>query len=173
MNPDSDIRNTLWQLAFQFKASTKRTIREYGLHLNGMHVRLLYLIRTQPECAANRLVAVTGRDKAQITRVVKELEAMGLVSRTPHPSDKRSQILTLSEQGRQLMRKTTEAEKAVEQRLLKGMSKEEVAIFLTLAHKMLGNLREPFDSSPCSGGPCSSSSSSGAGQSNGKTPPSA
>ena len=143
MNPDSDIRNTLWQLAFQFKVSTKRTIRQHGLHLNGMHVRLLYLIRTQPECTANRLVAISGRDKGQITRVVKELEAMELLTRTPHPGDKRSQLIALSERGRRLMHKTTEAEQAVEQRLLKGMSKEEVALFLTLAHKMLGNLREP------------------------------
>lgn len=151
MNPDSDIRNTLWQLAFQFKVSTKRTIREHRLHLNGMHVRLLYLIRTQPECTANRLVAISGRDKAQITRVVKELEAMGLLTRTPHPGDKRSQLIALSEQGRLLMHKTTEAEQAVERRLLKGMSKEEVALFLSLAHKMLDNLREPTGDDPASG----------------------
>lgn len=143
MNPDSDIRNTLWQLAFQFKVSTKRTIREHGLHLNGMHVRLLYLILSRPECTANGLATSTGRDKAQITRVIKELEAMGLLVRTPHPSDKRSQILALSALGRQLMARTRHAEQAVEARLLKGMSKEEVALFLALAHKMLDNLREP------------------------------
>lgn len=142
MNPDSDIRNAIWQLAFQFKVSTKRTIREYGLHLNGMHVRMLHLIRTQPRCTANQLVAVTGRDKAQITRVLKELESMTLIERTPHPSDKRSQILALSEQGRDLMGRTRAAEQAVETRLLKGMSRREVDTFVGLAHKMLDNLRE-------------------------------
>lgn len=142
MNPESDIRNTLWQLAFQFKVSTRQTIREHGLRLNGMHVRMLHLIRTQPACAANRLAAITGRDKAQITRVIKELEAMDLIIRSPHPSDKRSRILALSEQGQQLMSKTLEAEQAVERQLLQGMSPDDITTFLDLAHRMLDNLRQ-------------------------------
>lgn len=142
MNPDSDIRHALWQLAFQFKVSTKRAIREYGLPLNGMHVRMLHLIRTQPHCTANQLVAVTGRDKAQITRVLKELESMALIGRTPHPSDKRSQIVALSPQGQELMGRTLAAEHAVEKRLLKGMSRREMDTFISLAHKMLDNLRD-------------------------------
>lgn len=140
MNPDSDLRNALWQLAFQFKASTKRTIREHGLHLNAMHVRLLYLIRTQADCTANQLVAVTGRDKAQITRLIKELEGMGLITRTPHPSDKRSQLVVLSEPGCALMEQTVRAEQEVEARLCKGMSRQEVETFVALANKMLVNL---------------------------------
>ncbi|EKF76072.1 MarR family transcriptional regulator [Alcanivorax hongdengensis A-11-3] len=142
MNPDSDIRHALWQLAFQFKVSTKRAIRDYGLPLNGMHVRTLHLIRSQPDCTANQLATITGRDKAQITRLLKELEAMALITRTPHPGDRRSQIVALSDTGRELMARTVEAEKAVEKRLLKGMSKEEVSTFVSLAHKMLENLRE-------------------------------
>ncbi|HBP69757.1 MAG TPA: MarR family transcriptional regulator, partial [Alcanivorax sp.] len=29
MNDDSDIRQVLWQLAFQFKVSSKRAVRDY------------------------------------------------------------------------------------------------------------------------------------------------
>jgi len=142
MNSDSDIRHALWQLAFQFKVSTKHAIRDYGLPLNGMHVRALHLIRSQADCTANRLATITGRDKAQITRTIKELEAMALITRIPHPSDKRSQIIRLSEQGSELMARTVAAEKDVEKRLLKGMSKQEVSTFVSMAHKMLDNLRK-------------------------------
>jgi DNA-binding MarR family transcriptional regulator len=141
MNPEASIRDVLWQLAFQFKASTKQAIGHYGLPLTGMHVRLLRLIRAERNCTANSLASMTRRDKAQITRVLKELTAMGLIERTPHPSDKRSQLLSLSEQGRALMKRALRAEDDVKATLLRGLDDQEVETFLALANKMLANLR--------------------------------
>ena len=142
MHHDSDLRNVIWQLAFQYKVNIKRAIRQYGLSLNGMHVRLLHMIRATPDCTANQLVASSGRDKAQITRLLKELEAMALITRTPHPGDRRSQIVALSEQGQGLMERTREVENDVEERLLKGVSRKDVDTFVAIAHKMLDNLRD-------------------------------
>ncbi|MAY38503.1 MULTISPECIES: MarR family winged helix-turn-helix transcriptional regulator [Spongiibacter] len=137
----SDIRNTIWHLAFQFKVSAKHAIRDRGLPLNGMHARMLSLIQHQERCTANQLATTTGRDKAQITRLLKELEDMGLLTRRPHPSDKRSQLLTLSTDGQALMATVEKAEHAVEAQMLKGLSQDEVASFLKLAEKMLNNLQ--------------------------------
>ena len=79
MSKESDIRNAIWQLAFQFKVSSKKAIRQYGLPLNGMHVRILHMIGATPACTANRIVLASGRDKAQITRLLKELPAVETV----------------------------------------------------------------------------------------------
>lgn len=141
MNPEASIRDVLWQLAFQFKVSTKQAIDHYDLPLNGMHVRLLRLIRAERNCTANSLASITHRDKAQITRVLKELTAMGLIEKTPHPSDKRSQLLTLSGQGQALMKRAQRAEDDVKTTLLRGLSGKEVETFVALANKMLANLR--------------------------------
>ena len=109
MNDDSDIRQVLWQLAFQFKVSSKRAVRDYDLPLNGMHIRLLQMIRRHPDCTAQQIASVTGRDKAQITRVIKELEGMALITRTPDPGDRRAQLLSLNEKGRGLMARIQDA----------------------------------------------------------------
>lgn len=140
MRHDSNVRDVIWQLAFQFKVNIKQAIREYGLSLNGMHVRLLHLIHDHADCTANQLALNTRRDKAQITRSLKDLEGMGLIERTPHPNDKRSQIVTLSEAGQALMQRTGKVEREVTGRLLEGLSEEEVKTFVALSRKMLDNL---------------------------------
>ena len=142
MPHQADIRQVLWQLAFQFKVSSKRAIRDYDLPINGMHVRLLQMIHRQPDCTAQHIAAVTGRDKAQITRVIKELEAMDLVTRTPNPEDRRSQLLAISETGAGLMARIQEAEDDVKARLLKGIPKRDQDTFIEIGNRMLDNLRD-------------------------------
>lgn len=142
MNDDSDIRQVLWQLAFQFKVSSKRAVRDYDLPLNGMHIRLLQMIRRHPDCTAQQIASVTGRDKAQITRVVKELEGMALITRTPDPEDRRAQLLSLNEKGRGLMARIKDAEDEVKKALLKGINKKDQNTFIEIGNRMLDNLRE-------------------------------
>ena len=139
MNDDSDIRQVLWQLAFQFKVSSKRAVRDYDLPLNGMHIRLLQMIRRHPDCTAQQIAGVTGRDKAQITRVIKELESMALITRTP---DRRAQLLSLNEKGRGLMARIKDAEDEVKKTLLKGINKKDQNTFIEIGNRMLDNLRE-------------------------------
>ncbi len=142
MNDSSDIRQVLWQLAFQFKVSSKRAVRDYDLPLNGMHIRLLQMIRRHPDCTAQRIASVTGRDKAQITRVIKELESMALITRTPDPEDRRAQLLSLNEKGRGLMARIQDAEDEVKKTLLKGINKKDQNTFIEIGNRMLDNLRE-------------------------------
>ncbi|MHB0775628.1 MarR family winged helix-turn-helix transcriptional regulator [Halomonas sp. WWR20] len=142
MPHESDIRQVLWQLAFQFKVSAKRAVRQHDLKLNGMHVRLLQMIHAHPGCTANRLVTITGRDKAQITRVIQELESMGLIARTPHPDDRRSHLLALSNDGESLMTRIGKAEDEVERALLKGISRQDQATFIEIGNRMLTNLQD-------------------------------
>ncbi|HEX5676418.1 MAG TPA: MarR family transcriptional regulator [Alcanivorax sp.] len=141
MKNETDIRQVLWQLAFQFKVSTKRAVRDYDLPLNGMHVRLLQMIDRHPDCTAQQIAGVTGRDKAQITRVVKELESMALITRTPDPEDRRAQLLSLNEKGQGLMARITDAEDEVKKTLLKGINKKDQNTFIEIGNRMLDNLR--------------------------------
>jgi|TARA_E500000305_G_scaffold52791_1_gene41963 DNA-binding MarR family transcriptional regulator len=142
MKNETDIRQVLWQLAFQFKVSTKRAVRDYDLPLNGMHVRLLQMIHRQPDCTAQQIAGVTGRDKAQITRVIKELESMALITRTPDPEDRRAQLLSLNKKGQGLMARIKDAEDEVKKTLLKGINKKDQNTFIEIGNRMLDNLRE-------------------------------
>lgn len=142
MTSANSLRDALWQLSYQFKVSIKRTITAQGLQLNGMHVRLLHLLAQQPHISANQLVTITARDKAQITRLIKELDAKGLLQRQANPADKRSQLLSLSAPGTALTQRTRAVEEQLENRLLAGISAAEIDTFIDLTNRMLTNLKD-------------------------------
>ncbi|UTF61567.1 MarR family winged helix-turn-helix transcriptional regulator [Gilvimarinus sp. DA14] len=127
----------LWQLAFQVRSRCQRAVAESGFTLYGMHVRLLHLIAAEPLCRAQTLVAASGRDKAQIARLLKDLQGQGLLAREPHPEDGRSQMITLTEQGRELLTKVRAAEQAVESEFLAKLTERETETFVRLGRKML------------------------------------
>lgn len=145
MNDQSSILDVLWQLAFHVKIRCKRAVQQYGLDLNGMHVRTLRLLQSHPGCTAIQLCEISGRDKAQITRLLKDLEARGLIRRQPHPHDRRSQTLSLTSSAEALMARIRAAENEVEEQYVTGLSEQELQAFRVTARKMLANLRECQD----------------------------
>lgn len=64
-----------------------------------MMLRLLQLCDRQPGITPSGLVAASGRDKAQITRMVKTLLDDGFLERRAHPEDRRSHCLWLTPRG--------------------------------------------------------------------------
>jgi len=59
--------------------------------------------------------ALAAREKVQppsMTRVIASLNDLGLVERTPHPTDGRQIIVDLSEAGRELLRDEAQAREA-------------------------------------------------------------
>ncbi|WP_020210156.1 MarR family winged helix-turn-helix transcriptional regulator [Gilvimarinus chinensis] len=127
----------LWQLAFQVRSRCQRAVAESGFTLYGMHVRLLHLIAAEPFCRAQTLVETSGRDKAQIARLLKDLQAQGLLTRAPHPEDGRSRVITLTAEGNELLATVRAAEQAVESEFLAKLSEREVETFVRLGRKML------------------------------------
>ncbi|HET8616289.1 MAG TPA: MarR family winged helix-turn-helix transcriptional regulator [Actinomycetales bacterium] len=86
---------------------------------------------------ATDLVERFDTDKATISRQTAHLEAIGLVSRAPDPSDGRAQIITVTDEGR---RRVDAARRRNRQRLRRGLGEwdaDEV--------RELGRLLEKFN----------------------------
>ncbi|MFD1430134.1 MarR family winged helix-turn-helix transcriptional regulator [Lacticaseibacillus mingshuiensis] len=62
----------------------------------------LLKIHELPGITQKDLVAKEFLDPSNVTRAIKQLEAQGLVTRVPDPSDKRAFLLTLTAQGEAL-----------------------------------------------------------------------
>jgi DNA-binding MarR family transcriptional regulator len=59
---------------------------------------LFHLVQQGPTLARS-LVESFGLDKAAVSRQVGQLEQLGLIARTPHPQDRRAQLLTATSEG--------------------------------------------------------------------------
>jgi DNA-binding MarR family transcriptional regulator len=73
---------------------------------------------------------LAGHEKVQppsMTRVIATLENRGLVSRAPHPTDRRQVVLTITDHGRELVRQSRRLREAWLARRLAELSPEERA----------------------------------------------
>lgn len=68
--------------------------------LGRAHYRALYFIARQPGLTISDLLALLGITKQSLGRVVKELEARGLVATRPGNRDRRAKELRLTDTGR-------------------------------------------------------------------------
>jgi DNA-binding MarR family transcriptional regulator len=83
---------------FQERLQEMGAIEE--LKLAPFQARVLSVIHRHPAISQLTLAASTDRDKAQVARAVKELERLGLITRSAHKADWRARSLDLTDAGR-------------------------------------------------------------------------
>lgn len=141
MKEGKAFRDVIWQLAFRFKSQHKNIVINSQMNIAGGHLRTLMAIARTDNCTANVICKISGRDKAQITRTLKDLEREQLIQRKSNPDDKRSQLVLLSDKGCSFLEEIWQAEQRIEDQLLQGISDAEREQFIAIAEKML-NLQD-------------------------------
>ncbi len=98
----------------------------------------------QPELSDSQLAALAALEKhtmtpgelaehekvqpPSITRVIASLEDRGLIQRMPHPSDRRQVVLTVTVQGREVVRQVRQLREAWLARRLRDLTPAEQAV---------------------------------------------
>ena len=73
-----------------------------GLGLSRNHQRVLHCIGRQPGITMARVLEVLHLSKQTVSRLLKELDAKGMIARHPDARDRRQRRLELTERGREL-----------------------------------------------------------------------
>jgi DNA-binding MarR family transcriptional regulator len=97
--PVPDALEQLNRLVFQFRGRLQKLLLDAGMHVNPMELKALLHIAHHPGCTASDLARLSGRDKAQVTRLIQQLEQQGWVRRTVDERDRRSQRLEITPAG--------------------------------------------------------------------------
>jgi len=98
----ADLPAAAWQLMRQFVEAngTSSELRErLGLGAGSGRIKVLFLLRRQPMTLA-QLADAHGVDRPYATIIVDKLEQLGFVERQPHPTDRRSKVVSLTPAGR-------------------------------------------------------------------------
>lgn len=136
---NDDVMENLSSLMFAYRAAMRRALQEAGHELGGMEVKALMWIARHPGATARELAQQGNRDKAQITRVIQQLERAGLIRREADPDDKRMQRLALSPAGEALDAALRRERQTVATRLLARLDDGEQATLARLLEKMRGD----------------------------------
>ncbi len=80
-------------------------------------------------------------EQATMANTLTRMERDGLITREPHPTDKRASVTRLTDKARALAGEATNAAQRVNDRALQDVDREEFEVFLKTARKMIGALR--------------------------------
>lgn len=130
----------IFQLVHGLKRCMQREIEKLDLTITPMHVRVLKIVGYHQNCTSVDIANLLDRDKAQVTRLIKTLLDDGFIEKLPNPHDKRSQCLSLTEQGNEITRKISDLDKKVFAEMTAGLSEQELEQFKSTAASMVKNL---------------------------------
>ncbi|WP_235273057.1 MarR family winged helix-turn-helix transcriptional regulator [Methylophilus sp. Q8] len=141
-NPDDthQVFETIHRLMHIFRARQYRLIQDSGVDLTHMQHKVLGYFARHPDATLSDLVADSGKDKAQIARLITEVRAKGLLDAKPDPSDKRVSRLSLTPSGAEVFESLKKAERQLSDLAVQGLSEEECNVLLTLLGKIKNNI---------------------------------
>ncbi|MEV4569930.1 MarR family transcriptional regulator [Nonomuraea sp. NPDC049419] len=125
------------QLARELRARVETSLAPLGLTAQQGAVLMRVALG---ENAPHQLAALVGTDTAGMTRLLDRLAAKGLIRRRPHPSDRRAQIVEITDQGKDLLPRVFPVFGQAGERLMAGFSADEQKLATELLRRMLTNL---------------------------------
>lgn len=97
-----DVFDAIHSIMHLYRSQQFRAFAGGEQELTHMESKVLRFFARQPGATLSDLVAHSGRDKAQLTRLIKGLRDRGLLDASADEADRRSTRLQLSEAGRAL-----------------------------------------------------------------------
>jgi DNA-binding MarR family transcriptional regulator len=129
---------------FQQLASTCSESRQaFDQHVGMSQIRrqLLTLLSEIGEVSHAALQQHLAVDGATITRLVKQFESEGVLSRRLDPQDNRYTLVSLTVSGQQIVAGLSAAHRLFQTQLLDGISREEQEMVLRVLERLRANIR--------------------------------
>ncbi|MGW1494117.1 MarR family winged helix-turn-helix transcriptional regulator [Streptomyces sp. NBC_00191] len=118
------------------RASSGEMAREVHPELEPAAYGLLVRLEEAGQQRATELAAYFGVGKATMSRQLRALDELGLVTREPDPADGRASLVRLTEEGRLRFRRVRDARRDRYMSKLAGWDRGEVAELARLLHQL-------------------------------------
>jgi len=139
-NRPDDPLETMHAIVHLYRSQQLKGLRNGPHELAQMEVRALGYFARHPGATQSDLVAHSGRDKAQVARIIRALREGGLLDSTQDEADRRSTRLTLSEAGKEVFEGLHRQNGALGAAAVAGLSDEERAVLSNLLARVRANL---------------------------------
>jgi DNA-binding MarR family transcriptional regulator len=103
---------------------------------------VLTVLRTHPGMGQSSLARALGFDKVTVLRVLRGLEARGMVKRGPAPDNKRNMCVNLTPEGQAVLQQAQRPAERAYKRLLSPLDKEQQDQLIHLLQLLTGELED-------------------------------
>ncbi len=141
--PDPDATEFAGQLFFRLWRASHTRIAERleGIGLTPASFAVLNLIGKRGAAIQQEIGRAIGIDPSTMVALLDRLEADGLVTRRPHPDDRRAREVAITAKGRRTLERGRTLNDEVEDEVLRGLNKTE-------RRRLLGLLRKALPKAP-------------------------
>jgi DNA-binding MarR family transcriptional regulator len=124
----------------QYRSQQYQVLREGPQGVTHMESKVLGYIGHHPGATQSELSQHSGRDKAQLARLIKGLRDRELLAGEVGEDDRRSVKLTLTPEGQAVLRTLKQQARRLNAKAVSGMSSAEEAQLLALLQRVRANL---------------------------------
>lgn len=141
----TQVLDALHNLTHAYRREMRKALQALEPTLTDGDLRVLLFLGYQPDSTHKKLMEHMRTDKAQLTRMLRELESKGWIVRTPHPEDGRSRQLQLSERGAELFSTLRQRRAKIGSAMLQGQGASQQLQLLNALIGMYEALQEDED----------------------------
>ncbi|MFY8127012.1 MAG: MarR family winged helix-turn-helix transcriptional regulator [Chitinophagaceae bacterium] len=118
----------------------QKNFRDANLDITVEQWSILYHLWKEDTQSQQQLCDKSFRDKASITRLIDNLEKQQLVERKPSATDRRINLICLTEQGKNLQQQTIDIANNTMDEALVNISKAEIDVVKNVLQRVYDNL---------------------------------
>jgi len=136
----TEVLETMHAIMHLFRSRQLRGVRDAQQDLAHMEIKTLGFFARHPGASQSDLVAHSGRDKAQVARLIRNLRERGLLDAQADEQDRRSTRLRLSGAGRELHVALHSHDGELAEQAMGDLSEDERATLRALLARVRANL---------------------------------
>lgn len=138
--PDNDVLELIHAVMHQYRSQQYRALRDGPHDITHMDSKVLGFFGRHPGATQSDLAQHSGRDKAQLARLIKGLRERGLLDAQADEADRRNVRLSLTTEGVALQRALQQQAKRLATAAVAGLDSAERAALMALLNRVKGNL---------------------------------
>ncbi|MCW5648576.1 MAG: MarR family transcriptional regulator [Ramlibacter sp.] len=138
--PESDVLELVHAVMHDYRSRQYQFLRDGPHDITHMDGKVLGFFGRRPGATQSDLAQHSGRDKAQLARLIKGLREKGLLQAEADENDKRNVRLSLTEDGRAVQRALQLQARKLSAQAVAGMSADERTQLLGLLQRVKTNL---------------------------------
>lgn len=138
-----DVLELIHRVMHDYRSMQYRQLRDGPFELTHMEGKVIGFFGRHPGATQSDLAQHSGRDKAQMARLIAGLRERGLLAAEVDGSDRRNVRLSLSPEGREVHGTLRRQEKRLGVQAVRGFSPAEKAQLTALLQRLQANLAGP------------------------------
>ncbi len=144
-NPaEDDPLELIHTVMHQFRSLQYQVLRDGPHHITHMESKVLGYMARHPGATQSDLARDSGRDKAQLARLIKALRDQGLLGGEADEADRRQVRLTLTADGSSVLAVLQQQSKRLASKAVAGLQAAERRQLVALLHRVRANLDSPI-----------------------------